>query len=82
MAALEGASMQLYSALQSAGLLAVRLRQIQRRAPGLLDILRPADEEIARLVDACDRAHQLIAGQLAADQATRSERDPGRKGEA
>ena len=69
---LEGVS-ALHDKIQtSAGILAVRLRQIQRRAPDATEKLELADEELAQLVDACDDAQELLAGVLAADQETRS----------
>ena len=69
---LEGVSALQDAIQRSAGLLAVRLRQIQRRAPDVTEKLRLADEELARLVDACDDAQELLAGVLAADQEVRS----------
>ena len=69
---LEGVS-ALHDKIQtSAGILAVRLRQIQRRAPDATEKLELADEELAQLVDACDDAQELLAGVLAADQKVRS----------
>jgi len=72
LAGLEGVS-ALHDQIQtSAGLLAVRLRQIQRRAPDATEKLALADQELARLVDSCDDAQELLAGVLAADQKVRS----------
>jgi len=69
---LEGVSALQDAVQTSAGVLAVRLRQIQRRAPEVTEWIRLADEELARLVDSCDDAQELLAGVLAADQAVRS----------
>ena len=69
---LEGVS-ALHDKIQtSAGILAVRLRQIQRRAPDATEKLELADEELAQLVDSCDDAQELLAGVLASDQKVRS----------
>ena len=72
LAGLEGVSALLDKTQASAGILAVRLRQIQRRAPDATEKLELADQELARLVDSCDDAQELLAGVLAADQETRS----------
>jgi hypothetical protein len=71
---LEGAAALLAQALIATGTLAVRLRQIERRAPGLIGLLEPADRELALIVDACDRAQELIGGVLAKGQAERSKK--------
>lgn len=69
---LEGVS-ALHDQIQtSVGILTVRLRQIQRRAPQMTEWIRLADEELTRLADSCDDAQELLAAVLAADQEVRS----------
>jgi len=71
---LEGATALLAQALDAAGILAVRIRQVARRAPALRELVDPADEELCTIVDACDQAQELIGGVLAEGQAERSEK--------
>jgi len=69
---LEGVSALQDQIQTSVGIITVRLRQIQRRAPEVSEWIRLADEELARLADSCDDAQELLAAVLAADQDVRS----------
>lgn len=69
---LEGISALQDAIQESVGILAVRLRQIQRRAPDVMEWIRLADEELARLADSCDDAQGLIAAMLSIEQQKRS----------
>ena len=70
---LEGVSALHDNIQTSVGILTVRLRQIQRRAPEVTEWIRLADKELARLADSCDDAQVLLAAVLAADQELRSQ---------
>ena len=65
----------LHSALDSCGVLAIRLRQVLRRAPELGHLVCPAMEELAMVVDRCDQAHELLKDVLAEEQAERSNKN-------
>lgn len=69
---LEGISALQDAIQESVGILAVRLRQIQRRAPDVMEWVRLADEELARLADSCDDAQGLIVAMLSTEQQKRS----------
>ena len=73
--ALEGASALLYSVLDSCGVLAIRLRQVLRRAPELGHLICPAIEELTMVVDRCDQAHELLKAVLVEEQVGRSKRN-------
>ncbi len=64
---METASAVLADALRAIGILAIRLRQIQRRVPHLTDLVNPGQQELARLTDDCDTAHELL-GQILAEK--------------
>lgn len=49
--ALEGAAGLLAQARDATGVLAIRLRQIWRRAPELAHVIEPADQELGDIVD-------------------------------
>jgi hypothetical protein len=75
---LEAASALLANVSQAAGILAVRLRQILHRLPARYrDLALGAGEELTRVVDACDRAHELLGEELAVLQDRRSRKHAG-----
>jgi len=76
---LEGISGLLVSAMQSASILSLRLRQIGRRAPELASWLELANRELAELVDRCDDAHELVKAQLQAEQRLRTATNGGQR---
>lgn len=79
---LEGAHCRLASALECAGILAVRIRQVERRAPAeLLKAIRPAQDELGTLVDKLDAAHSLLQQLLDERQSRRAERERDGPGE-
>lgn len=75
--ALEGAAGQIAEALQSCGILSVRLRQIWRQVPQLLPELEWARDELVRIVDACDSARSNLQNVLATEQDRRTEQNRG-----
>lgn len=70
--ALEGIAGLLAQALDAADVLAIRLRQVERRAPELGALIGPAREELALVVGRCDRAQELVRAILAEDQVDRN----------
>ena len=79
--ALEGASALLDEALRACGILSVRLRQVWRRAPELGAALELAGDEVARVVDGCDGARELLHQVLEVEQEERSRRNRAGSGE-
>ena len=75
--ALEGVAAVLNDALRACGVLSIRFRQIWRRSPGLGREIEWAGEEIARIVDDCDRAMVLIRETLQANQTHRCRANEG-----
>ncbi len=69
---LESASMHLADAQIAAGILSVRVRQMLHRLPGqYTDLSAGASMELARIVDRCDAAHELLGEELARLQGER-----------
>jgi len=73
--ALEGIAALLSQVLEATGILAVRLRQVQRRAPELARVINPASEELRLIVDSCDDARRLLGEVLEMEQARRREQN-------
>jgi hypothetical protein len=63
--------MALADVLKATGFLAIRLRQIHRRAPQLSALVDPGQAELSRIVDQADRAQELLGELLAQKQAER-----------
>ena len=75
--ALEGAAALLHRALEASGVLTIRIRQIWRRNPQYGMYFGLVEEELARIVDACDQAQELLHQVLAADQEERCSKNSG-----
>ena len=75
--ALEGAAALLSGVQHASGVLAVRLRQVKRRAPSLAELIGLASDELVRIVDGCDSAHELLKRILAAEQERRTQNNGG-----
>ena len=74
---LETASALLYDVLTATGFLAIRLRQVHRRAPQLVDVVNPGQQELARIVDSVDQARELLGAVLEEKQWERSRKNAG-----
>jgi hypothetical protein len=61
---LECAAGQIARAQDLAGIVAIRLRQVQRRAPGLQELLVTGQAQLTALADALDEAHTLVSAVL------------------
>ena len=59
------------------GILAVRLRQIGRRAPELGELVELAAREVGRIVDGSDEAQELLKRVLEGEQRERTRADGG-----
>jgi len=75
--ALEGAAGLLAQARDRTGILAIRLRQILRRAPEMARVIEPAGDELTAIVDYCDDARELLGEGLAFEQERRSVKNSG-----
>ena len=66
------------SIIDAAGVLSVRLRQVQRRALGdeaLLKVLKPAGTQLAEIADQADDMHQVLRNLLDQRQRERQEKN-------
>jgi len=75
--ALERASGMIATAQEAAGILAIRLRQVARRAPALAVLVGAGQTQLTALVDALDDAHGLLGGVLGQKHQDRSEKHWG-----
>jgi hypothetical protein len=71
--ALERASGRIATAQEAAGILAIRLRQVARRAPALSVLVGAGQVQLTALVDALDDAHGLLSGVLGQKHQDRSQ---------
>lgn len=73
LARLERAQGMIAGAHELTGLVALRLRQVQRRAPLLGELIAAGQAQVTALADALDEAHELIAAVLETKHEARSE---------
>lgn len=71
--ALECASARVAHAQETAAIVALRFRQVERRAPGLSELTRTGQAQITQMVDALDEAHELLAQVLNEKHQVRSQ---------
>jgi hypothetical protein len=74
---LETVAALLYDVLTATGFLAIRLRQVRRRAPQVIDVVDPGQQELARIVDNVDQARELLGAVLEEKQRERSLKNSG-----
>jgi hypothetical protein len=74
LARLERAAGMVANAHELTGLVALRLRQVQRRAPLLGELIEAGQRQVTALADALDEAHALIDAVLTEKHEVRSER--------
>lgn len=63
--------------MRACGVLAVRLRQIYRQAPRLIEQVQQVNDELTIIVDSCDQAREMVCDVLALDQQRRTRKDKG-----
>ena len=57
---LERAAGMLARGQEATGILAIRMRQVERRAPGLRELVRAGQSQLVVIADALDEAHALL----------------------
>lgn len=72
LARLERAAGMIAAAQESAGIIAIRLRQVERRAPQLHELVTAGQGQLTAIADGLDEAHALLAAVLEAKHAERS----------
>ena len=70
---LERAAGMLATAQEAAGILAIRFRQILRRAPALDELVTAGQRQLTAIADALDEAHVLLAEVLEVKASERHE---------
>jgi len=68
---LERAAGMIARAQEEAGIVAIRLRQVQRRAPALRELVVQGQGQLTALADALDEAHELLGAVLEEKRAAR-----------
>jgi len=61
---LERAAGMIAGAQEAAGIVAIRLRQVRRRAPALRELVRMGQVQLTAMADALDEAHALLGAVL------------------
>jgi len=65
-------------AQEAAGIVAIRLRQVQRRAPALHELVIQGQGQLTAMVDALDEAHELLGEVLEEKAAERHRKHYGK----
>jgi len=77
LARLERAAGMIAGAQEAAGIVAIRLRQVRRRAPALRELVVHGQGQLTAIADALDEAHALLGAVLEEKQRERHEQHFG-----
>ena len=77
MEALETAALKIASAIEAAEMVALRLRQLLRRVPGLRELIESGIEQVSQMARDLGVAHAELCAVLAERARERHDKDPG-----